>query len=365
MSVRTLFSVLFVSTLLVTVGFVYFTLQIVWLLLDGLLPQFFSIGGFTLPTYWIAVVAGLFLFFLLICLFSLLYLLMDRLIIRPIKIIAEAMHEFAEHSHQAPLPEFSRTTNEVKWLSDVFVEFAGSVEQIHQKDVEVSRMKSDFISTAAHQLRTPMTGIRWSLEALQKSGLTSDQQALVDSATSKITDLVAVVRTLLDITAIESGKYRYNFTEVHIDNVLEHIAREFAELANTRGVTLLFLKSDKVVPTVRADADRVKWVLNNLVENAIRYTPAHGTVHLFTESVFGKVYVKVKDTGIGIKDEDRDNIFERFYRASNAIEKENAGNGLGLYIARTIAKDLGGDLSFEANHDGPGTTFTLSLVPYR
>ncbi len=365
MSVRALFSLLFLASLAITVGFTYFTLQIVWLLLDGLVPSYFSLLGYTLPTYVILVVAGIFLLFLLVCLFSLLYLLMDRLIIRPIKIISEAMHEFAEHSHQTKLPEFSRTTNEVKWLSDVFVEFAGSVERIHEKDVEVSRMKSDFISTAAHQLRTPMTGIRWSLEALQKSGLNPDQQALVDSAEEKITDLVAVVKTLLDISAIESGKYNYHFESVQIDNVLEHIAQEFGPLAKARGITLLHLPSEHPIPDVKADTERIKWVLNNLVENAIRYTPAQGSVRLYVTTGFGKVFVKVQDSGIGIREEDRANIFERFFRAPNAIEKENAGNGLGLYIARNIAKDHGGDLNFEANQGSPGTTFTLTLEPAR
>lgn len=363
MSVRVLFSLLFLLTLLVTVGFIYFTLRIVWMLFDGLVPEFISVVGFTFPAYIVLVIAGVSLLFLLICLFSLLFLLMDRLIIRPLKIISTAMHEFAEHSHQTPLPEFSRTTNEVKWLSEVFVEFASSVERIHEKDVEISRMKSDFISTAAHQLRTPMTGIRWSLEALQKSGLSPDQQALADSATNKTKDLVAIIGTLLDISAIESGKYNYHFEPVQIENVLEHASHEFSEIAQARGVTLIFVKTGKPVPLVRADTERLKWILNNLIENAIRYTPAKGSVQLSVVSGFGKVFVKVKDSGIGIREEDRANIFERFFRASNAIEKENAGNGLGLYIARTIAKDHGGDLNFESNPDGPGTTFTLTLLP--
>ena len=364
MSVRTLFSILFVATLAIIVGFVYFTLQIAWLLLEGLVPPFFSILGYTFPTYYILAVSGLFLFFLLILLFSLLYLLMDRLIIRPIKIISEAMHEFAEHTHQTPLPEFATTTNEVKWLSDVFVEFAGSVERAHEKDLEISRMKSDFISTAAHQLRTPVTGIRWALEALQKTALSPDQAALAVSAAGKSRDLVAIISTLLDITAIESGKYNYHFESVQIENVLEHLSHEFAEIAQARSVSLVFMRGSAPIPPVKADAERVKWILNNLIENAVRYTPARGTIQLFVETGFGKVYVKVRDTGIGIKDEDRGNIFERFYRASNAVEKENAGNGLGLYIARTIARDHGGELSFESNPGGTGTTFTLTLQPY-
>jgi signal transduction histidine kinase len=102
-------------------------------------------------------------------------------------------------------------------------------------------------------------------------------------------------------------------------------------------------------------------VLNNLVENAIRYTPPGGSVRVTVEIVPGRALVRVKDTGIGIAPEDKGNIFERFYRAPNAIAKENGGNGLGLYIARTVATDHGGDLNFESNGTGLGTTFVLSL----
>jgi signal transduction histidine kinase len=101
--------------------------------------------------------------------------------------------------------------------------------------------------------------------------------------------------------------------------------------------------------------------LNNLIENAIRYTPAGGSIHISIGVVATQIQVRVTDTGIGIPQQERGNIFERFYRAGNAIAKENAGNGLGLYIARTIANDHGGDLDFIQNTNGPGTTFILSF----
>ena len=361
MSVRTLFSILFIISLAVTLGFITATLYILWLLLGEVLPSSIDFLSYTIPTAFLLIVSGAFLFLLLIFLYSLLYLLIDRLIVQPMKIISSAMHEFAEHSHQTELPPFSKTTNEVRWLSDVFLEFTNSVESVHNRDMEVSRMKSDFISTAAHQLRTPMTGIRWAMEALQKSGLNADQQVLVDSAVGKSHDLVNIIGTLLDISSIESGKYKYKFEPVDMTEMLEELARDFSPLAQTRQISLFFNRVDTPLPPARADRERIKWVLNNLIENAIRYTPAGGSVQLFLEAGLGKVFVRVRDTGIGIQAGDRASIFERFYRAQNAIQKENSGNGLGLYIARTIATDHGGDLNFDGNKDGPGTTFTFSL----
>jgi signal transduction histidine kinase len=361
MSIRTLLSYLFLASLLAILGFISFTLRVLWMLLNGSVPDAVSIAGYTFSVPLLIVYSGAMLFFLMVLLFSLLYLMIDRMIVQPMKHIASALHEFAEHNHQVPLPPFSRTTNEVRWLAEAFVEFTDSVEKVHKRDMEISQMKSDFISTAAHQLRTPMTGIRWALEALQKSGLTPDEQALVDSAVDKSHDLVGIIGTLLDISSIESGKYHYKFDSVDMDPVLADIVHDFEPLAKERDVTLTYKHAEVPLGKAYVDVDRIKWVLNNLVENALRYTPAKGAVRVYMEAGVGKLFIHVKDTGIGIKSSDRGNIFERFYRAQNAIQKENSGNGLGLYIARTIATDHGGDLNFEANSDGPGTTFTLSL----
>lgn len=361
MSIRTLLGILFVASNTVIFCFIGLILWIVWLLSGSSVVETISFGPFTVPTAVILGVAGLLLFALIVLLFAFLYLLIDRLVVQPMNYITAAMHEFAEHNHQVPLPPFSRATEEVRSMADVFTEFTNNVEEVHRRDMEVSRMKSDFISTAAHQLRTPMTGIRWALEALQKTPVTPDQKALVDSAVGKSHDLVSIIGTLLDISSIESGKYRYTFEAVDMDIVLDEIVRDFTPMAQTRQVSLFYEKNEVPLGKVRADRERIKWVLNNLVENALRYTPAGGTVRVSMDAAAGRIFLRVKDTGIGIKPGDRANIFERFYRAQNAIQKENAGNGLGLYIARTIATDHGGDLNFEANKDAPGTTFTVSL----
>ncbi|MDB5195030.1 MAG: domain S-box protein [Parcubacteria group bacterium] len=361
MSIRTLLGILFVTSLAIIFGFIAVILWILWFLMNNVIPELISFGGVTLAAPIVLAFAGFLLFSLITLLFSFLYLLIDRLIVQPMKHITAAMHEFAEHNHQVPLPPFSRTTNEVRWMAEVFTEFTNSVEEVHRRDMEVSRMKSDFISTAAHQLRTPMTGIRWALEALQKTPVTPDQQVLVDSAVGKSHDLVTIIGTLLDISSIESGKYRYQFEAVDMDGVLEEIVRDFTPMAQTRAISLYYEKNEVPLGKARADRERIKWVLNNLVENALRYTPSGGSVRVSMDGGVGHLFLRVKDTGIGIKAGDRSSIFERFYRAQNAIQKENAGNGLGLYIARTIATDHGGDLNFEPNKDGPGTTFTVSL----
>jgi len=289
-----------------------------------------------------------------------LFLMVGTYIAKPVQVITVAMKTFAE-TGKKPDAVPGWAPKEVRSLTDVFTSFTGSVEEVHAQDMEVSRVKSDFISTAAHQLRTPLTGIRWALEALQLEQLTEPQKVLVANAVEKSHQLVAVVGTLLDISSIESGKYKYDFKVTSLDGLVDEITLDFQTLAGTSKVPLLFEKTGEASARVNIDRERIRWVLNNLVENAIRYTPEGGSVRVTTEVTQNRAYVRVRDTGIGIAPEDRGNIFERFYRAPNAVTKQNGGNGLGLYIARTVAKDHGGDLGFRANEAGPGTTFTLSL----
>ena len=145
-----------------------------------------------------------------------------------------------------------------------------------------------------------------------------------------------------------------------IETLIAEVATDFLPLAEQSKVYLNYEPSGNLAKS-RIDRERMKWVLNNLIENAIRYTPAGGSVHVSSIQVSGRILIKVRDTGIGIKNEDRNNIFERFYRAGNAVTKQNQGSGLGLYIARTIVQDHNGELSFDPNQEGMGTTFTLAL----
>lgn len=288
------------------------------------------------------------------------FIAVNIVIVRPLNAICQAMIAFAGDGTRIDLAQFSLSPAEIRSFARIWSEFAERVEDVHARDVEMSRVKSDFISTAAHQLRTPLTGIRWALEALEKENITDSQKALVKGAVDKSRDLVRIVGTLLDITSIESGKYKYDYAQHDIEALAAEVVTDFLPLAESGKVALTHTPTGNL-PRVRIDRERMKWVLNNLVENAIRYTPAGGSVQVSSTMVGNRVIVQVRDTGIGIKDEDRNNIFERFYRAGNAIAKDNKGNGLGLYIARTIVKDHEGELSFESNKEGPGTTFTLAL----
>ncbi len=309
------------------------------------------------------ILMALVFFFVVLVVPAAIFFFVMRVIVTPIRQLTKAMDAFATNGSRTPLLIPRSTPKEIRALTVTFINLLERVEGAHKHSMENARVKSDFISTAAHQLRTPLTGIRWALEALEQDvNLSEEQKMLVKNAVEKSHAMVSTVGTLLDISSIESGKYRYTFEIVNIDDLLQKTEQDFRHLAQERSVTLEYKPPTKRIPSVRADRTRIQWILNNIIENAIRYTPSGGSVLVFTEMLGeNMVLVRVRDTGIGIASGDRSSIFERFYRANNAISKENAGNGLGLYIARTIATDHGGDLNFAANENGVGTTFTLSL----
>lgn len=360
MSLRVLLFVLFIGVLLLAFGAILPSFIFLREQLAVIFPRELVLEA-DAALYTLLTAQAIVLISVIAALLAVLFAILSSLVARPLRGVVASMTAFAERGEHLELPSVPSIPKELRTLVAVFSQFVEKVETSHKKDVEVSRVKSDFISTAAHQLRTPLTGIRWSLEALEKSELSEDQKVLVKSARDKNQELVAIVGTLLDISSIESGKYHYDFKPMNLEALAEEVVRDFVPLSQKAEVAVYLERSTEALPQVLADRERIKWILNNLIENAIRYTPAGGSVRIHALLREDSVEMRVRDTGIGIGKEDRDNIFQRFYRAQSAVAKQNGGNGLGLYIARTIANDHKGDLRFTANIDGPGTTFMLTL----
>lgn len=361
MSFRIILGIILVIALAISFAFIAGSILFLQMQLTALFPQEIALEvENTLQTLLLWQAGALIVFGLVLSL--VVFWIVGSLIAVPLRRLSHAMDTYTKDGTREAIDDIHNAPLEIRSLASSFQGLIERVDTSHTHDTEISRIKSDFISTAAHQFRTPLTGIRWALEALEKENLTESQKALVQSAVGKSKDLVSIVGTLLDISSIESGKYKYVFLPVDMTGLLDELVKDFAPLAQTNQVSLFFAhEAETVLPAARADQERIKWVLNNLIENALVYTPTGGTVRVSVEATEQRLFIKVKDTGIGIAGQDRANIFERFYRAQNAVAKQNKGNGLGLYIARTIATDHGGDLNFSPNQEGPGTTFTLSL----
>lgn len=230
------------------------------------------------------------------------------------------------------------------------------------REKEIIESKSEFISVAAHQLRTPLTALNWSLENLTKE---ADEDPNLKEKLKNSRDLVErmlkIVNDFLDVVKIEEGKFGYKFQDVELVNFINQIISHVKPVADEYNIKVIFNAPPKNYP-LRTDPNRLGIALTNLIDNAIRYNTKDGSVILNLEEVDGGRFIKVEisDTGVGIPQEDIKKLFDKFYRGKNAIQIEPNGSGLGLYITKNIIKRLGGNIDVKSDL-GRGTTFWFTL----
>ncbi len=331
--------------------------RVLWLAYE----QLFLTG----PTLVLAI-QQTFLFASLIALFAVaLYIIGNNFIVTPLQSVQRSLRTIGQGDLSERLP--AGPPNEFGQLFATFNRMAEQLEASRERDKRVSDMKSNFISTAAHQLRTPITGVRWGLQSLKNGdfGDVNEQQIkILGDAEEKTKELSAVVSTLLDIAGLEEGQTGYNEESASFRELLETIVAEYNNtdaMAEHEFTASVFPATDPNDPvTLSLDVERMRWVVRNLLDNARNYTPEGGTITLTAECGADGVTVQVADTGVGIPPKEQDNIFNKFYRASNAVRVKSNGNGLGLFIAKSIVEHHGGTLTF-TSREGEGTTFMFTL----
>ncbi len=232
-------------------------------------------------------------------------------------------------------------------------------EKLHELDVQ----KSKFISVAAHQLRTPLSAIRWSLGLLLSKPaeeISKEQEALIRQAYESTVRLVRLVNDLLEVDRMEGGRTTFSFVPVDMHDAVKVVLADIAQDADHRGVSIMLENRLRAATSVSADAVQLHVVLQNILENAIKYTRAGGLVTITLAEDGDKLFVTVKDTGIGIPADQQEQIFKQFFRARNAVKVETEGSGLGLSLARKALERMGGTISFTSEED-KGTTFVFAL----
>lgn len=226
---------------------------------------------------------------------------------------------------------------------------------------ELDTMKSEFVSVAAHQLRTPLSALKWTFESLlSDETLTAELRSTMLKGADSNERMIRLVEDMLAVTRIEAGRVRYSFAPLHIEDVIDNILLDFVGQARTHHLALTFEKPDGQLPYISADPQRLRDVIGNLLENAIRYTPEGGTITIRATSGMGYVRVEVKDNGIGIPLAQQPNIFNKFFRAENAAKMQTDGTGLGLFIAKATVEKHGGKIWFEST-PGAGTSFFFTI----
>lgn len=229
---------------------------------------------------------------------------------------------------------------------------------------EVDKMKSDFVSTVSHEFRTPLTSIGMSVGLLLEgiSGdITEDQKELLDAIKEDNERLKSLVSDLLDLSRLESGKIQMDIASYDIKKIIDHSVKPFYRQAEEKNVSIN-IDINENVPKIKADFNKISWVLANLIGNALRYTPENGDgkIEIEVKETSNKLLVSVKDNGKGIPEEYQNKVFEKFIQVRDEKGENTGGTGLGLAISKEIVNAHGGDIWIESEM-GDGSKFYFTL----
>jgi signal transduction histidine kinase len=229
----------------------------------------------------------------------------------------------------------------------------------------VEKMKTEFVSIAAHQLRTPISAIKWTLRMVLDGDLgpiTEEQRDFLEKTYKSNERMINLINDLLNVTRIEEGRHLYSLVVASMEELVHSLIGPYSDIAKQKNITINFDGPTEIVPQVKIDVEKMKLVVSNLIENALKYTPAGGGIFVSVGQEGGNAKVMVRDTGMGILEEQKDRIFTKYFRGSNAIRMETEGTGLGLFISKNIVETHGGKIWF-VSQEGEGTTFSFVLPP--
>jgi PAS domain S-box-containing protein len=240
----------------------------------------------------------------------------------------------------------------------------GTVEVFYDRshENEVDRMKSEFISIASHQLRTPLSAINTYANLLSsgyEGELNKGQQAQMDIILSAVDKMNDLITTLLDISKLEAGALKVRLQETDITRLLGRTIKELKQFAKAKDIDLKVKCPDRSI-VMRCDPLLLGEVYTNLISNAIKYTPDQGRVEISLNVKENELIFQVDDTGYGIPEAVQDQVFTKFFRGSNIQKRDTTGTGLGLYMVKQVAEVMGGSLWFKSQ-ENKGSCFRFAM----
>jgi signal transduction histidine kinase len=251
--------------------------------------------------------------------------------------------------------------DEVAALAQTFNQMAEQLEAADNKQRELEHLRKDLIAWVGHDLQTPLASMRAILEALE-DGVVDDPQTVkryLNTAQRNIRSLSVLIDDLFQMAQLDTGGMPLDRAESSLSDLVSDTLESFSELAQRQGVNLTG-SVDPTVDPVTMDTQRIGRVLNNLIGNALRHTPAEGRVEVHARRTDSGVEVSVSDTGEGIRAEDLPHIFEGFYRGEKSRSRSTGGAGLGLAISKGIVQAHGGEINVKSEA-GQGSQFMFTL----
>ncbi len=250
-------------------------------------------------------------------------------------------------------------------VTTIPIKDVGVLVNIHDitREKGIEKIKSEFVSVAAHQLRTPLSGIKWTLQTIleeeDSAEIPEEIIGFIRKAYEANDRMVNLVNDLLNVTRIEEGRYIYEPKEVDLMEIINPIIEVYKEHINKKEIEFDVQKPIEELPKVKVDKEKITMVVQNFLDNAMKYTK-EGKIVFKVEHIDGKIKVLITDTGVGIPDDQQKRMFNKFFRAANVQRMDTEGSGLGLFIAKNIVEAHGGKVGF-TSRVGEGSMFYFTL----
>ena len=226
----------------------------------------------------------------------------------------------------------------------------------------LDKLKSEFISIAAHQLRTPLSAIKWVIKMVLDGDvgkITEEQKKLLFKGYQSNERIIELVNDMLNVSRIEDGRFGYSYQKENFEEALQIVMDSLENRIKEKSIKFEVKKNAKV-PEIFMDKTKMVLVLQNLIENAVKYTPEFGKILVNLEVGKNFLKVRIKDNGVGIPKKDQEKMFSKFFRAENVMRMQTEGSGLGLFIVKNVIQKHGGEINF-TSEEGMGTEFVFTL----
>jgi signal transduction histidine kinase len=271
-------------------------------------------------------------------------------------------YEALSRAFNAMLSHLESSENELIRINKSLDTKLGELAERNVALFEANKIKSQFLANVSHELRTPLTSIIGFAELLREAATKDGGRPLrySENIVSSGRMLLGIINDLLDLAKIEAGKLELHLGPVDLKEMASNLMDFMRPLADKKSLQLVANVSEELA-SIHSDGGRIQQVLYNLLSNAVKFTPDGGLIELNLRSLGDDgVKIAVRDTGIGIPEDQMANVFEKFWQLDNSMTREYGGTGLGLAISRDLVQLVGGSLTVESE-PGKGSTFTVTL----
>ena len=233
------------------------------------------------------------------------------------------------------------------------------IAESSRKIINNYKLKEEFIDLISHQIRTPITNVKWNLEFLNNEKLTQKQERYVKRLTESTEKITSLVNDFVYLSRLDQSKRELILKKVDIQKIVQEILTDFKIFADSKNIKLNFEK-DCQHCLAKTDQKKIKIVLGNIIENAIKYSFEESEIGIVIQENRSNLIVKISDQGCGIDAQSKPFVFDKFYRAIDAKKLSADGTGVGLYISKVLLKEMDGEIWFESEKD-KGSIFYIKI----